>query len=116
MAQTVPVAAHAILQTSGLKAPLATETAIIFRAFPFAGLGHANGAENNQDSDNRSYVRSLHCSFLDLKMELLKPTSQPSADQNGLRQGLAGATETDAVCQIYVLEHQEQDGPKDKVC
>jgi len=53
--------------------------------------------------------------FLDLKMELLKPTSQPSADQNGLRQGLAGATETDAVCQIYVLEHQEQDGPKDKV-
>jgi hypothetical protein len=54
--------------------------------------------------------------FLDLKMELLKPTSQPSADQNGLRQGLAGATETDAVCQIYVLEHQEQDGPKDKVC
>jgi hypothetical protein len=54
--------------------------------------------------------------FLDLKMELLKPTSQPNADQNGLRQGLAGATETDAVCQIHVLEHQEQDGPKDKVC
>jgi len=24
-------------------------------------------------------------------MELLKPTSQPSADQNGLRHGLAGA-------------------------
>jgi hypothetical protein len=54
MAQTVTVAAHAILQTSCLKTPLTAEPAIIIRAFSFTCLGHAGGAQNKQDDDKRS--------------------------------------------------------------
>ena len=60
MAQTVTVAAHAILQTSGLKAPLAAEPAIIFRAFSFASLGHAGRTEQNCQNDKRNCMKALH--------------------------------------------------------
>ena len=52
--QTVTVAAHAILQSSALKSPLAAEPAIIFCTFSLPRLCHAGGAQNSQDNDKRS--------------------------------------------------------------
>jgi hypothetical protein len=46
LAQTVTVAAHAILQTSCFKPPLATEPAVIFGTFSLAGHRRAGGEKN----------------------------------------------------------------------
>jgi hypothetical protein len=60
MGQTVTVAAHAILQTSGLEAPLAAEPAIIFGTFSLTGLGRSGRAENDTNNDQQHPAIVLH--------------------------------------------------------
>jgi hypothetical protein len=45
LTQTVTVATHAILQTSGLKPPLAAKASIVLGTFSLAGLGDTDRAK-----------------------------------------------------------------------
>jgi hypothetical protein len=60
MSQTVTVAAHAILQTSGLEAPLAAEPAIILGTFSLTGLGRLGRKENDTNNDQQHPAIVLH--------------------------------------------------------
>ena len=53
MGQPVTVLAHAVLQTTGFKPPLAAEPAVIVRALSLAGLGRADGTNNRSKRDKQ---------------------------------------------------------------